>query len=75
LHWSRGRNSKGGGPDCEVYFPRLSKQTLVDVDDLHALSDAETTAYEMMMLAARELHDAEMPAVELGAGGKVENWC
>jgi hypothetical protein len=33
--------SKGGGPDREVFFPRLDKQTLVDIDDLQALTDAE----------------------------------
>ncbi len=59
--------SKGGGPDCEVYFPRLYKQALVDVMDLQPLSDAEAAAYEMVMLAARELNEAEMPAIELGA--------
>ena len=59
--------AKGGGPDCEVYFPRLYKQTLVDADDLQPLSDAEAAAYEMVMLAARELREAEMPAIELGA--------
>lgn len=59
--------SKGGGPDCEVYFPRLYKQTLVDVMDLHPLSDAEAATYEMVMLATRELHEADMPMIELGA--------
>ena len=59
--------AKGGGPDREVYFPRLNKQTLVDVMDLQPLTDAETAAYEMMMLAARELHEADSPAIGLGA--------
>ena len=58
---------KGGGPDCEVYFPRLYKQALVDVDDLQPLTDAEAAAYEMVQLAVRELHEEEMPALELGA--------
>jgi hypothetical protein len=58
---------KGGGPDCEVYFPRLYKQALVDVDDLQPLTDAEAAAYEMVQLAVRELHEEEMPAIELGA--------
>ena len=58
--------AKGGGPDCEVFFPRLDKQTLVDADDLQPLSDAESAAYEMVKLAARELREAEMPAIELG---------
>jgi hypothetical protein len=59
--------AKGGGPDCEVYFPRLYKQTLVDLDDLRPLTDAEAAAYEMVKLAVRELREAEMPAIELGA--------
>ncbi|MBP1653841.1 MAG: hypothetical protein H6Q28_397 [Bacteroidetes bacterium] len=59
--------AKGGGPDREVFFPRLDKQTLVDVDDLQPLSDAEATAYEMVKLAAHELREADMPAIELGA--------
>ena len=59
--------AKGGGPDCEVFFPRLDKQTLVDADDLQPLSDAESAAYEMVKLAARELREAEMPAIELGS--------
>ena len=56
-----------GGPDREVYFPRLDKQALVDVDDLEPLSDAEAAAYEMVKLAARELREAEMPAIGLGS--------
>jgi hypothetical protein len=59
--------AKGGGPDCEVYFPRLYKQALVDLDDLQPLTDAEAAAYEMVKLAVRELREAEMPAIELGA--------
>ena len=58
--------SPGGGPDCEVFFPRLDKQTLVDADDLQPLSDAEAAAYELVKLAASELREAEMPAIELG---------
>ena len=55
------------GPDREVYFPRLDKQALVDVDDLELLSDAESAAYEMVKLAARELRETELPAVGLGS--------
>ncbi len=51
---------------CEVYFPRLDKETLVGADDLQALSEAETAAYELVKLAARELRGEELPAVELG---------
>jgi hypothetical protein len=58
--------AKGGGPDCEVYFPRLNKQALVDVDDLQPLSDAEAAAFEMVMLAMRELQEEEMPKIEIG---------
>jgi len=58
--------AKGGGPDCEVFFPCLDKQTLVATDDLQALSDAEATSYELLKLVARELREEEMPAIELG---------
>src|SRR5574337_1123964 len=57
----------GGGPDCEVFFPRLDKQTQVDADDLQPLSDSEVAAYEMVKLAAAELREAELPAIGLGA--------
>jgi hypothetical protein len=59
--------AKGGGPDCDVYFPRLNKQILVDVMELQPLSDAEAATYEMVMLASRELHEAEVPVSEMGA--------
>ena len=55
--------AKGG---CEVYFPRMDKETLVGAADLQALSEAETAAYELVKLAAHELRDAELPAIELG---------
>jgi hypothetical protein len=58
---------KGGSLDCDVFFPRLDKQTLVDIDDLQALSDAEATSYELLKLVARELREEEMPAIELGS--------
>jgi len=58
---------KGSSRGCEVYFARMDKQTVVAVDDLHALSEAETAAYELVKLAARELREAEMPAMELGS--------
>ena len=63
----RVEGTTASGPDREVYFPRLDKQALVEVDDLERLSDAETAAYEMVKLAAREIHDAELPAIELGS--------
>ncbi len=59
--------AKGG---CEVYFPRMDKETSVGADDLQALSEAESAAYELVRLAARELRDAEMPPVELGTRWK-----
>ncbi|MDH4161988.1 MAG: hypothetical protein OEW15_04780 [Nitrospirota bacterium] len=57
---------KGGNPECEVYFPRLGKQTVVSSDDLVGLSDAETAAYEMVKLAAREMTEEDLPAIEIG---------
>ena len=63
----RVEGTTAGGPDREVYFPRLDKQALVDVDDLELLSDAEAAAYEMVKLAARELREAELPAIEIGS--------
>jgi hypothetical protein len=55
----------GVGEECTVYFPRLEKRTLSSGDDLQLLSDAETTAYEMMKLAAWEISREEQPAIEL----------
>jgi len=53
--------------DCDVYFPRLGKMTVISGDNLQALSDAESAAYEMVKLAAYELRGEEMPAIELGS--------
>lgn len=53
--------------EYEVYFPRLSKQALVAGDDMQALSDAESAAYEMVLLAAYEMRGEELPAMELGS--------
>ena len=52
--------------ECDVYFPHLGKQAIVAGDALQGLSDAETSAYEMVKLAAYEMLEEEMPAVELG---------
>lgn len=52
--------------ECDVYFPRLDKQTVVAGDSLQVLSDAESAAYEMVKLAAYEMRMEEMPAIELG---------
>ena len=65
---------KGGSLDCEVFFPRLDKQTMVDIDDLLVISDAEKTSYEMLKLVARELREEDTPAIELGVrwkGGEI----
>jgi hypothetical protein len=55
--------TKGG---CEVYFPRMDKQTVTAADDLQPLSEAETAAYELVKLAAYEMRSEETPAIELG---------
>ncbi len=57
---------KGGNPECEVFFPRMGKQTQVSTDDMQTLTDAETAAYELVKLAARELAEEDLPAIELG---------
>ncbi len=59
--------TKGG---CEVYFPRMDKETAVAADDLQGLSEAETAAYELVRLAAHELRGEELPAIELGSRWK-----
>jgi hypothetical protein len=58
--------AKPGAGGCDVFFPRLDKETLVAADDLQALSEAETAAYELVKLAVHELREAELPAIELG---------
>ena len=60
-----GRVQESSGGDCTVYFPRRDKQSLVIEDELQLLSDAETTAYEMMKLAAFEVSREELPRIEL----------
>jgi hypothetical protein len=61
-----GRVQEASGGDCTVYFPRREKQSLVTEDELQLLSEAETTAYEMMKLAAFEVSREELPRIELG---------
>jgi hypothetical protein len=61
-----GRVERAARGECEVYFPRLDKETVVSGDALQTLSDAESAAYEMVRLAAREMRQEETPAVELG---------
>jgi len=61
-----GRVQEASGGDCTVYFPRLEKRTMVIEDELQVLSDAETTAYDMMKLAAFEISSEGLPRIELG---------
>jgi hypothetical protein len=61
-----GRVEGSAKGECDVYFPRLGKETQVPAAELEALSDAESAAYEMVKLAAHELRGAEMPVIELG---------
>lgn len=61
-----GRVEDSAKGDCDVYFPRLGKVTVTSGGDLQMLSDAESAAYEMVKLAAQEMREEEMPAIELG---------
>jgi hypothetical protein len=56
--------------DCAVFFPRADRRTAVSEDELVVLSEAETTAYEMMKLAVHEVHAEDLPKMELGARWK-----
>ena len=56
----------GSKEDCIIYFPRLDKSVAAPEDELQILSDAETTAYEMMKLAVFEVSREETPWTELG---------
>lgn len=62
----------GGGvsQQCTVYFPRSDKRTVVGDEELAVLSEAETTAYEMMKLAAYELGRENLPNIEMGVRWK-----
>ncbi len=55
---------------CSVYFPRLEKIALTPEEELQVLSEAETTAYEMMKLAVHEVRAEELPEMELGTRWK-----
>jgi len=57
----------GEKQNCTVFFPRIEKQTVVAAPELSLFSEAETTAYELVKLAARELFQEELPAIELGS--------
>jgi len=55
---------------CSVYFPRIEKRMTVAEDELNILTEAETTAYEMMKLAAYEINLGNLPNIELGSRWK-----
>ncbi len=55
------------GGDCTVLFPRLGKEAVVTDDELQLLSEAETTAYDMVRLAVFELNREEAPEIALGS--------
>jgi hypothetical protein len=58
----------GGGPQtCDVYFPREGKLVPVTSEEIRALSDVETAAYELVRLALYEMGEEERPVVELAA--------
>ncbi len=59
-------STTGVKQDCTIYFPRLDKSIVTPEDELQALSDADTTAYEMVKLAIFEVSREEMPQPELG---------
>ena len=65
-----GRVSGASKGDCDVYFPKLDKETLVVEDELQPLTDAEVAAYEMVKLAAHEMREADSPAIEIGTRWK-----
>lgn len=56
----------GDNQQCTVYFPRSNKMTLAAAEDLQVLSDAETTSYEMVKLAAFEISRDDLPDIALG---------
>jgi hypothetical protein len=60
----------GENRQCTVYFPRIDKMTFAAEDALAPLSEAETTAYEMVKLAAYELGREDLPKIEMGARWK-----
>lgn len=64
----------GAAVACSVYFPRLDKIAVTTEEELQVLSEAETTAYEMMKLAVYEVRAEELPGMELGVrwkGGEI----
>jgi len=61
-----GRVEATSGSGCTVYFPRKEKSSVVTEDELVVLSEAETTAYEMMKLAVYEINQETLPKIALG---------
>ncbi len=55
---------------CAVYLPRLDKNAVTPEEELQVLSEAETTAYEMMKLAVYEVRAEELPGMALGSRWK-----
>jgi hypothetical protein len=60
----------GAAVTCTVYFPRLDKSVQAPEEELEVLSEAETTAYEMMKLALYEVRVEGLPGTALGARWK-----
>ncbi len=56
----------GAAVTCTVYFPRLDKSAVTPEEELQVLSEAETTAYEMMTLAMYEVGAEALPVMALG---------
>lgn len=55
----------GDGQKCTVYFPRGGSSSYVPREELSSLTPGEATAYELVRLAAFEIREEELPAVEL----------
>ena len=67
-------SGEGANRQCTIYFPRIDKRTFVAEDALAPLSETESSAYEMVKLAAFELDQEELPKIEMGSrwqGGEV----
>jgi hypothetical protein len=55
----------GENQKCIVYFPRGDKKSYVAKGFFNLLSEAETSSYEMVRLAVREIRQEELPAIEM----------
>jgi len=56
----------GETQNCTVYFPRTNKQSILAARELSMLADEETTTYELLKIAVREVRGEDLPAIELG---------